>query len=181
MQNNLSMIPCITDPLLWIRINDGRLIEIACNYVNNNLNANTNEFPYIRDKILLMFETKPTEYKNLLFFGLCIRAFSTDKFTLDWPYNRKMLDKLSANKGINASRKVRAQLFWSTHTRPDISYVFNKATQPTGHTMRPQKVKTVNKTVALLKSTGKDALMYATFRCIRHSSQSIYRRFIRQQ
>lgn len=68
LRSNLSMTPCTTDLSLWIRIKDGRLVGIEGNYVDDNLNAGTKKSEYVTDNTLEMFETKPREYDNLLFF-----------------------------------------------------------------------------------------------------------------
>lgn len=41
---DLMMKLCITDPSLWLRLDNGKLIGIVGNYVDDNLNAGTKSF-----------------------------------------------------------------------------------------------------------------------------------------
>lgn len=102
LRSNLSMTPCETDPSLWTRIENGRLIGIVGNYVKDNLNAGTMVFEYVMEKTFKMFQTKPREYGNMLFFGICIRTINKNTFTLAQPYYCRGLYELSINADINA-------------------------------------------------------------------------------
>lgn len=139
------MIPCISDPSLYLKHHDGKRINMRGNYVDDGLNARLPNFDLLTEATLKRFECKQRIYDNFGFFDMNIQAMRQGELQLNQEHFCKSLSVIPATACTEAFRRARAQLAWSTHSKPELGYHINKSAQVMEKAFSADRIKALSK------------------------------------
>lgn len=86
------MLPVIGDGVLYVKRENGKVIEICGSYVDASLNAGRDDLQWLAEKTLQVFEFKPRVFDCFDFFGAEVETTAAFEFKLSQVYYIKNLD-----------------------------------------------------------------------------------------
>lgn len=105
------------------------------------------------------FDCKPHEYDNLSLAGVKISAKTDGGFLITQSDYESMLQAIPENATFEQFRKLRHQLSWLFHTRPDSLATVSTMTQVTQDMYSPSHLSTNNSTIKAILSSAQLGLM----------------------
>lgn len=138
------MQPCLSDPSLYFKLDNGTLIGLTGNYVDDVLNAGTAEFETLTEATLKRFDCKEREYDNFAFFGPRLQTVKEGGFMLNQEQYCKSLAKLTPTANMKSFQRSRALLAWTTHSRPELACLVNKSAQVSEETLKAEHISALN-------------------------------------
>lgn len=129
--NYLGTLPAPDDPALYVykvpRDGIDRPIGITGCHIDDALNDGTHDFETTTEDTLRKFEDKPRKYDWFEFYGTQEKTEGDGAFTFDQKHYAEGLNTVPIYASLDDFRRTRALFSWLVHTRPNLSFLANKA------------------------------------------------------
>ena len=129
------MIPTIIGPSLYCQFEDGRLVGFNGSYVDDLLQAVTDEWKTHSDSTLERFETTGNQQAPFIFVGMLITE-SDNMHHIDQDFYMNKVEQIPSNTEFSKLSSTRVRLAWLANTRPDIVFEISQIAQVTRAIMK---------------------------------------------
>lgn len=153
LRNDLNMDKCKLDKSLYFKNandDDDCTPCIIGQYVDDSIICGNLSFEKATEATLSKFECRKRSYLLIRFAGVYISRIEST-IALDQAEYVSKLKLLPERCSFVEFRKLRAQLAWVMHTRPDICFNVSTSAQITEASFRPDHIDRMNKTVRHLR------------------------------
>ena len=154
LTDDLGMKPTTLDPALYAKKMHEKLKGLCATCVDDTLQAGDKEYQEMTKMTLEKFKCRERGFDNVQFSGVEIDSYP-DEFRVHQTRYAKKMKKLSKDVTFKEYQKLRAQLAWLTHTRPDISCAVALAAQVTEKMFKEdaqKKIKSLNNILSHLNT-----------------------------
>lgn len=158
LTDDLTMTPTALDVSLFFKTVRNQLSGLTGVYVDDSIHAGDVTFFKETDKTMAKFESRPRDMDKFTFAGIEVDTTPFGIRLHQRSYALK-ITSLSADCSFTDFRSKRQQLQWLTHTRPDIAYAVNRASQVTEKSFASRHVKDFNKIVTHVRDNPGKGLL----------------------
>lgn len=152
MRNDLKMQKCKLDKSLYFKrdsVENGPPCIIG-QYVDDSIICGDSSFEMATEATLSKFECRARNYLPIRFAGVYVSRMGSN-IVLDQAEYVSKLNLLPDTCTFAEFRKLRAQLAWVMHTRPDICFNVSTSAQVTEERFRSDHIKKMNTVVRHLR------------------------------
>eukprot|EP00170_Pyropia_yezoensis_P002751 contig_11549_g2756 len=162
IKDDLCMSSLTGDPALYYKYGDGHADGLLGSYVDDMLLGGNENFQSLTESTLTRFESKPREWDDTEFLGVCVRTLSKPSrhFSLSQPEYVTLVHKMPLDVTYDKFISTRAAFSWLAHSRPDLCAAINRAAQVSAKTLAKRHVQELNKAIKYAKSTADLVLSY---------------------
>lgn len=161
LTDDLGMEKAVSDVSLYFRFENGKLIGITGNYVDDNINAGNDKFQKESKITLEKFESKPRTFDTFSFFGTQVSTIKPGEFFLSQSHYMKSLTTLPKDADITQFRRARSMLAWTLHCRPKYACIVNKSAQVTEKTLSKKHINDLNRAIRDAQQNPSRGLTFA--------------------
>ena len=130
LEKELGMKASVADAAFFFKRIKEKLAGLCATYVDDCLQAGTDEFCQQAKCVERKFKCRPRDYDKVQFAGIKIES-TPNGFQVHQKHYISMIEEISKEGSFKDSRSLRAQLSWDTHSRPDITCSIAQAAQVT--------------------------------------------------
>ena len=120
----------VTDAAFFFKRVKEKLTGLYATYVDDCLQAGTEEFCHQAKCVERKFKCRPRDYDKVQFAGIKIES-TPNKFQVHQRHYISKIKKINRHASFKDFRSLRAQLSWATQSRPDIACAVAQAAQVT--------------------------------------------------
>eukprot|EP00170_Pyropia_yezoensis_P001216 contig_5399_g1220 len=159
---DLCMSPLTGDPALYYTDGDGHADGLLGSHVDDMQLGGNENFQSLTESTLTRFESKPREWDDTEFLGVCVLTLSkrSRQFSLSQPEYVKLVKTMPLDVTYVKFISTRAAFAWLAHGRPDICAAINCAAHVSAKTFAKRHVQELNKAIKYAKSTADLVLSY---------------------
>ena len=162
LEKELGMKASVTDAAFFFKRVKEKLTGLCATYVNDCLQAGTEEFSHQAKCVERKFKCRPRDYDKVQSAGIKIES-TLNGFQVHQRHNISKIKKINRDASFKDFRSLRAQLSWATQSRPDVTCAVAQAAQVTEDlfNLDPKKhCKGLNPVVGHILTTTDQALKF---------------------
>eukprot|EP00170_Pyropia_yezoensis_P002201 contig_9242_g2205 len=144
VKDDLCMSPLTGDPAPYYKDGDGHADGLLGSYADDILLGGNENFQSMTESSLTRFESKPREWDDTEFLGVCVRTLSKPSrhFSLSQPEYVKLVQTMPLDVTYDKFISTRAAVAWLAHT--DLCAAINRAAQVSAKTFAKRHVQELN-------------------------------------